>query len=233
MGVMTLFGGGDSGPSYDDRPAIPDTDFDKSKRLAFEKEMLGLYVSDHPLMGSEAALRRKAEHALADVDDLEEGAVVVVGGVVTQLQRKWTKKGDLMGIFVLEDLTDSTECMVFPRTFTDYGHLLEDDRIVIIRGRVQKRDEDTKLMVQSVEVFEADRLSAAAPLRLEIRPDQLSDRLIHELKQLLRTYRGDASVYIHLSDTQVIKLSDEFSATTRTGLIPELRVLLGADSVMF
>jgi DNA polymerase III subunit alpha len=121
MGVMTLFGSADEGsgePSFDDRPAIPNEVFDKTQRLAFEKEMLGLYVSDHPLMGLEAALRRKAETTIGALDEVEDGQFIAVGGVVTGLQRKWTKKGDLMGVLVLEDLTHSAETMVFPRTPT-------------------------------------------------------------------------------------------------------------------
>ena len=165
MGVQTLFGGGDEGPSFDDRPKIGDETFEKSQRLAFEKEMLGLYVSDHPLMGLEGALKRKAEDTIADLAEAEDGSMVTVGGVVTGLQRKWTRKGDLMAVLVLEDLTDSVETMVFPRTFADYGHLLEDDRIVVIRGRADGRDDQPKLMAQSIEVLDTDSLGSAPPLR--------------------------------------------------------------------
>ena len=75
MGVMTLFGDAAEagGMAYDDRPEIPDLEFDKRDRLAFEKEMLGLYVSDHPLMGAEAALRRRTDGTLADAAEAEEG----------------------------------------------------------------------------------------------------------------------------------------------------------------
>ncbi len=236
MGVMTLFGGDaetDDGPGFDDRPDIPDEWFDKSSRLKFEKEMLGLYVSDHPLMGLEAALRRKAEHTLVNLPEMEDGALVTIGGVVTNFQKKWTKKGDLMGIFILEDLVASSEVMVFPRTFTDFGHLLADDQVIVLRARVQMRDDEPKLMAQSVEVFEAEMLSGNQPLRLEIRPDQLSEGLITNLKSLLSSHTGESQVYLHLNDRQAVKLSDEFCVNTSNGLIPELRVLLGPDSVMF
>ncbi len=235
MGVMTLFGGGggeDDGPGFDDRPPIPGEWFDKSQRLKFEKEMLGLYVSDHPLMGVEGALRRRAEHTLGMLEEAEDGALISVGGVVTGFQKKWTKKGDLMGVFVLEDLTNSAEVMVFPRTFTDYGHLLDDDRVIVLRGRLQKRDEESKLMAQSIEIFEPEMLGSAPPLRLEVRPDQLSEHLIVQLKDVLSRHDGESQVYIHLNDQQAVKLSDEFNVDTSNGLIPELRVLLGAESVM-
>ena len=237
MGVMTLFGsigdgGSDDRATFDDRAAIPSQEFDKSQRLAFEKEMLGLYVSDHPLMGLQAALDRRTEGAIADLEEAEDGQMVVVGGVVTGLQRKWTRKGDLMAVFVLEDLTHSVETMLFPRSYTDYGHLLEDDRIVIVRGRVDRRDDQPKLMAQSIEVFDAERAGGAPRLQLDIRPDQLSDELISRLKVVLSEHQGKSPVYIHLSDSKAIKLSEAFCVDTSNGLIPELRVLLGADAVI-
>ncbi len=233
MGVQTLFGGvGDSdAPSFDDRPKIGDQEFEKSQRLAFEKEMLGLYVSDHPLMGLEGALQRRAEDTIANMAELDDGQVVSVGGVVTGLQKKWTRKGDLMAVLTLEDLTDSVETMVFPRTFADYGHLLEDDRIVVIRGRVDKRDDQPKLMSQSIEVIDADSLSSDKPLRLEIRPNQLSDERITKLKSVLSEHGGNSPVYIHLGSDKIIRLSDEFCVNTSNGLVPELRVLLGETSI--
>jgi DNA polymerase-3 subunit alpha len=237
LGVQTLFGamgdgdGAAAEPSFDDRPKIGDEEFDKSQRLAFEKEMLGLYVSDHPLMGLEAALKRKAEVSIADLPEAEEGSMVAIGGVVTGLQRKWTRKGDLMAVLVLEDLTDSVETMVFPRTFADYGHLLEDDRIVVIRGRVDKRDDQPKLMAQSIEVVDADLLGSAPPLRLAIQPNQLSDALIDRLKTILVEHRGASPVYIHLSRDKAIRLADDYCVDTSNGLVPELRVLLGAEAI--
>ncbi len=235
MGVQTLFGAmGDTeaGPSFDDRPQIPDERFEKSQRLAFEKEMLGLYVSDHPLMGLEGALSRKADAAISDLADAEDGQMVAIGGVVTGLQRKWTRKGDLMAVLVLEDLTDGVETMVFPRTFADYGHLLEDDKIVVVRGRVDKRDDEPKLMAQAIEVFEAELLGSAPPLRLEIRPEQLSEVLIDKLKTILIDHEGDSPVFIHLSATKAVKLSDAYCVDTSNGLVPELRVLLGEHAVL-
>ena len=83
---------------------IPDTEFPKSMRLAVEKEMLGLYVSDHPLMGAERALRRYTDSTLSELKEAREGEMRVVGGIVTGLARKYTKRGDLMATFVLEDL---------------------------------------------------------------------------------------------------------------------------------
>ncbi len=78
--------------------------------------MLGLYVSDHPLMGAERALRRYADTTLTELKEMREGEMRTVGGVVTALARKYTKRGDLMATFVLEDLGGAVEVMVFPKT---------------------------------------------------------------------------------------------------------------------
>ncbi len=130
-GTMSLFdlGGGDpdGSPVFDDRIAIPDVEFDKAERLRAEKDMLGLYVSDHPLMGVEHALRRLVECSIADLNELDDGAMRTVAGVVTGLQRKYTKRGDLMATFVLEDLAAAIEVMVFPKTMLTYGELLTPD----------------------------------------------------------------------------------------------------------
>jgi DNA polymerase-3 subunit alpha len=150
--------------------------------------------------------------------------------VITGLQKKWTRKGQLMAVLVLEDLTDSVETMVFPRTFTDYGHLLEDDRIVVVRGRLDGRDDQPKLMAQSLEVLDTDNLASAPPLRLAVNPNRLTDRLIGDLKLVLGEHQGQSPVYIHLGD-QAVRLSDEFCVDTTSALMAELRVLLGAEAV--
>ena len=122
--------------SFDDaRVPIPDVEFDKHQRLAFEKEMLGLYVSDHPLMGLEAALRRPTECTIAELLEARgRGDPTLVGGVVTNLLRKYTRKGDLMATFVLEDLQAAIDVWVFPRTMPDVGSLLADDAVVVRQG---------------------------------------------------------------------------------------------------
>jgi len=152
MGVMSLFGELDDGPSFDERPSIPDVEFDKMPRLANEKEMLGLYISDHPLLGFEAQVRRKADTGVAGLADTPDGAIVKVGGVITNLQRKWTRKGDLMAVFELEDLEGSVEVMVFPRTMQEHGPKLQDDAIVLVRGRTENDGDLPKMFAQDIEI---------------------------------------------------------------------------------
>jgi DNA polymerase III subunit alpha len=231
MGVMTLFGEADGGAVFDERIAIPDLEFEKMTRLAFEKEMLGLYVSDHPLMGAEASLRRRTDCTILDLAEVEEGAMRTCGGIVTSLARKWTKKGDLMAVFTLEDLNGATEVMVFPKTMQQYGHLLENDRVVCVKGRVDKRDDVPKLMALDVELFEGALTDGSPPLRVRV-PAALSDDTSRSLKALLSRHPGEAEVFLHLGDTLVVRLPDEFSVNSENGLVGELRELLGPDAIL-
>ncbi len=231
MGVMSLFGEMEEGPAFDERVRIPDVEFDKKHRLAFEKEMLGLYVSDHPLLGAAQALKRKVDCTILELGDLDDGTQRTVGGVITGLQRKWTKKGDLMAVFVLEDLQGSVEVMVFPKTMAQIGHLLVEDAVVITTGRVDKRDETAKFIPRELELFEP-QVDEHPPLRLHLPPSRLDNATIDRLQELIGDFPGDSEVHILLGDKQVLRLSDDHLVDTRTGLIGELRALLGHESVV-
>ena len=232
MGVMTLFGesADDSGAGFDERPKIPDLHFDKRQQLAFEKEMLGLYVSDHPLMGAEASLRRRTDAGLDELAEMDDGAMRTFGGVVTALQKKWTKKGDLMAVFTLEDLRASTEVMVFPKTMQEHGHKLADDVVVCVKGRVDKRDDAPKLIAMEIDVFEP--VTTAPPLRLSLSPNGLQPGLVDQLKALLHEHPGESEVFIAVSPRQTVRLPPDFCVDASTQLLAELRVLLGPDAVV-
>ncbi|HEY6316537.1 MAG TPA: DNA polymerase III subunit alpha, partial [Acidimicrobiia bacterium] len=234
-GILSLFGDGTDGegPTLGEPTAIPDTEFDRKTRLNFEKEMLGLYVSDHPLLGTESALRRHVDCRLAEFRDGREGEAKTVGGIVTSLARKYTRKGDLMATFVLEDLGAALDVMVFPKTMTEYGHLLEDDAIVCVRGRVDRRDEQPKIVAMELSRPEIT-LEGSAPVRLRVQLARLSDTRVGELRELLARHPGDSPVFVHLERperTTVLRLADDYCVDVTNGLYAELRILLGPDCI--
>ncbi|NNC80892.1 MAG: DNA polymerase III subunit alpha [Acidimicrobiales bacterium] len=232
LGVATLFGDLGADPSFDDRPPIEDVEFEKMPRLAFEKEMLGLYISDHPILGYEAALKRRCDKTVGALEDEVDGAFLRVGGVVTNLQKKWTRKGDLMAIFELEDLEGSIEVMVFPRTMTEHGHKLIDDSIVVVRGRLDASDDIPKFIAQDLEVFDSSKMQAASPVRVRLPIHAHDPRKLDELKDLLSEHPGDSEVFLHLDDRQVIRLPETYTVDTGNGLVAGLRILLGPDAVI-
>jgi DNA polymerase III subunit alpha len=234
QGVMSLFGeemaGGDEG--FTERIAIPEHEFDKSDRLKFEKEMLGLYVSDHPLLGAEAALRRKVDCPVTDAAEREDGAMITLGGVITSLARKFTKKGDQMAVFVLEDLGGTIEVTVFPRTLMEHGHKLLDDQIVTVRGRIDRRDEARLgFMAQDIQVVEHLDTAAAPPLHLRMPASVLNELRIHQLRKILREHPGDSLVYLHIGNGKMVRVADDFRVDLET-VVGELRIAFGHDAVM-
>ncbi len=238
-GVMSLFGdwGGDDdesggGDGFDERTEIPDLAFDKTEQLRYEKEMLGLYVSDHPLFGVEAALKRKVEQSVLDLQTMDDGANVVVGGVITNLARKFTKKGDQMAVFLLEDLDASIEVTIFPRTLAEQGHKLEDDLIVAVKGRLDRRDESRfGLIGQTVTVLSGLTDGPAAPLRLRLPSAALDELKIQRLKRILREHPGDSVVMVDIGQGKVLKLADEFRVDLDRS-VGELRMAFGHEAVL-
>jgi DNA polymerase-3 subunit alpha len=238
-GIMSLFAGGDdaggdAGASgFDERVTIPDTEFNKRDRLAHEKEMLGLYVSEHPLMGAERGLRRHTECTLTELKELREGEMRMVGGVVTALSRRYTKRGDLMATFVLEDLGAALEVMVFPKTMTSCGHVLHEDAIVCVKGRLDMRDDDPKII--AMEITQPDLvIDGGPPVRLRVRRDALTNDKVERLKEILHVHPGDSPVYVHLEGggrTTVLQLADDFLVDSSNGLYADLRVLLGPNCI--
>ena len=198
LGITTLFAAFEeeqADPGWGGaKVAIPDTEFDKAQRLAFEKEMLGLYVSDHPLMGYEAALARHTDSTLSDMreDDGptmgDRSPVRTVGGVVTDLRRSYTKKGDLMARFVLEDLQAAMEVFVFPKTMAEYGALIENDAIVVVRGRLDTREDEPKIVCMEVSrpVLERGQEDLHITLPLGV----LTDAKVDGLKEVLSGHPG-------------------------------------------
>ena len=206
----------------DTRTPIPDTEFAKAQRMAFEKEMLGLYISDHPLMGLESAGDGPSGWG-------GEGQIRMVGGVITDLVRRYTKKGDLMATFVLEDLNASIEVFVFPKSMADYGALLDDDAIVVVKGRVDMRDDRLKLVCMEVQRPEL-AVDGNTDLRISLPLHSLTDSTVDGLKRLLAEHPGDSPVYLHVGE-KVLRLPPEFNVDSRRGLIGELRVLLGPNAI--
>ncbi|MGH9060055.1 MAG: OB-fold nucleic acid binding domain-containing protein, partial [Acidimicrobiales bacterium] len=148
-----------------------------------------------------------------------------VGGVVTTLTRKYTKKGELMATFILEDLQAAIEVWVFPRTMIDIAHLLADDAVVCVKGRLDNREDQPKVICMDLKrpVLSAE---GAEPLHLNIPLQALSDDRVDQLKTLLVDHPGTSPVFLHVGD-KCIRLDSRFRVDTSNGLVAELRVLLG------
>jgi DNA polymerase-3 subunit alpha len=227
QGVMSLFGELDEQEvGFGGRMEIPELQFDKTEQLRFEKEMLGLYVSDHPLMGIEGALRRRVDCSIPEAMDREDGAFVLIGGLINGLTRRWTKKGDQMATFVLEDLQGTVEVTVFPKTLQKYGHQLADDLLVGVRGRIDKREDSREgLMAMEITVLEGLRAFDES-LHIRLATHALTETTIENLKVLLLEHAGNSPVFVHLGDDKAVRLGSEFNVNLDKVMGP-LRVAFG------
>ncbi len=227
QGVMSLFGDTDDQQmGFSERLAIPDLQFDKTEQLKFEKEMLGLYVSDHPLMGIEGALRRRVDCSISEAVEHEDGEFFTIGGIINGLNRKYTRKGDQMATFMLEDLQGSIEVTVFPKTLEKHGHQLADDLVVSVRGRLDKRD-DSRIgfMATDITVLEGLKVGQEV-LHLRLTARSLTEKVIDQLKAILNEHPGDARVLLHLAGDKVVQLGPEFTVNIDRAM-GQLRVVFG------
>jgi len=230
MGQYSLFGSEEPFLQAES-VAVPATEWDKAALLSFEKEMLGLYVSDHPLFGVEAALRAAATTSVAALTEEKDGSAVTVGGIVGGVSRRYTRSGELMLIFQLEDLEGSVEVVCFPRTTAEHGHRVRPDAVLVVAGRVDQRGDGVKLVAQSLA--EPD-LSSGPVVRLQVPATRMSRDLAGRLRAVLANHPGVAPVYLHLTGEQetVVRLGDEHRVEPRTALYAELRELLGPAAIL-
>lgn len=229
-GQYSLFGGGDSEVSDISRE-VADHEWDKKVSLAFEKEMLGLYISDHPLLGVENVLSQMTDTSIPGLWDKEDRSQATIAGVIGTINRRYTRKGDPMVYFSVEDLQGIVEVVAFPKTVAEYGPMIREDAIVVVRGRVDHRGDDVKFIAQSVS---EPRLSEAVSVRVRVPASRLSSTVVEHLKSVLGNHPGSAPVFIHMTsdgDEKVLRIGAEHNVEPRSALFAELRELLGSKAV--
>ena len=188
-----------------------------------EKETLGLFLSSHPLKQARAALRAKVDCSLAHIGEKKDGDWVTVGGMIAECKRIRTKKGDPMMFATLDDLEGQCEILVFNSAYASNEGKLDVDKVVIVRGRVDHKEQgETKLVVQDVEAFEptpeeidaARDLAAAAPPPLARRLTLTIDAAVpasflDDLKELVLHHPGDHELELRVGARRLV-LGEEF-----------------------
>jgi len=234
--IFDSLGDGDgmeeAGPRHH-RP-IGAAEWEKSELLAAEKESLGLYVSEHPLSGIREQLRRKVDCVLAEVPRRRDGEVVTVGGLVGELKQLTTKKGDPMVFLRLDDLTSGIETVVFNSVYSASRELLELDRVLVVKGRVDHKQEgETKLIALEVAPFEATPERSEVTLRLDAR--RAPAGTIRELAELFRRFPGEAPVVAAIETSEgprTFAFGPEFKVRPESDFFAEVKSLLGEAAIV-
>ena len=230
--LFAEFGGSDDdGMSFSvDVPDLPD--WDKKQKLAFEREMLGLYVSDHPLSGLEHVLARAADTSIAALvgdEGRAENSTVTVAGLITSLQRKMSKNGNPWAAVTVEDLEGSVEVMFFGETYLAYSTALAEDQVVSVRGRIRRRDD--QLSLQAMEVSLPDTSAVAdAPVQVAVPHTRCVEPVMVKLREVLSSHPGSAEVHVVVSEPgkrTVVRAGDGLRVEKSPALFGDLKALLG------
>jgi DNA polymerase III subunit alpha len=215
-------------------PALPPGEYDKKDLLRLEKETLGLYVSEHPLQGIAEKLRRKTDCGLVEVERRRDGEIVSVGGIVGAIKQVTTKKGEPMVFVRLDDLTGSAEVVVFNSVYVAARELVEMDRILVVKGRVDHKQEgETKLIALEVAPFEQEPERTEVRLRVDAR--RAPAGLVRELAELVKEFPGQIPVVVALETSEgekTLTLGTRFCVDPVPDFFAEAKALLGEAAVV-
>lgn len=237
FGALGMDAGADSG-SHALGVTIPDIpEFDRKFKLSQEREMLGLYVSDHPLRGIEGALARYQDHEIAQVvgsEDSMSNQTVRIAGLISNVQTKVTKQGSVWAVATLEDLSGSVEVLFFPRSYETISTHLTQDIVVQIEGRVNVRDEGMSIYGQSMTILDL-REDGDTPLELQLSATRCTAELLGELKDVFQAFPGDSPVRLHIRErtgTTIVELDQRLRVSPTGPFFSHVKAIVGIDGVL-
>ncbi len=237
-GQISLFDIADEEEEGDYRVSLPDVgEYSKEMKLAFEKEVLGIYISGHPLEEYRETWKKNITNTTADFAMDEEtgetrvadGAKVTIGGMITEKKIKYTKNEKVMAFLQVEDLVGSVEVIVFPRDYERYGSTVMEDSKVFVRGRVSvEEDRDAKLVCEQITTFEQmpKKLWIKFPTReaYEAKKDTLFD--------ILREAEGKDHVVIYVENPKAMNpLPANWNVSAQASLVTKLEAAFGEGNI--
>jgi DNA polymerase-3 subunit alpha len=239
IGQFDLFGDafGDTGSGVVIATApISDKEWDKADLLTFEREMLGLYVSSHPLQGLERVLAREADTSIAALSEegsVADGQVVALAGILSGVQRRITKQGKAWASAILEDMDSGVEVLFFPNTYELVSQYIAEDAIVVVRGRVDRRDEQARVMAMDMALPDISAPDSAKPVVVALAPSRCTPPLVERLREVLTSHPGGSEVHLKLVNggrSTLLRLGPMRVASS-PALMADLKALLGPQAL--
>ena len=230
IGQFDLFGSGESG-IVDVQLEIPEGEWDKSTLLNYEREMLGLYVSDHPLLGLEPLIRQSSDISISQLVSDESGSeqMITIAGLITSVQRKVSRQGASWAIVTIEDLEGAIDALFFSNTYNQYAMSLVEDRIVKVRGRVDWREENIRFTAMELNSIDASQ-GPVGPLTISVSAATCTPPMIERMKEILRSHPGKREVHLQVDDhgkRTMMKLGVQ--VTSSPSLSADLKAVLGPN----
>ena len=234
IGQFDLFGAANSTSVSGVVLDIPSPEWEKMMLLGYEREMLGLYVSDHPLLGVEHILRSVSDFSISQISEVSHDQIITIGGLITQIQRKVSKQGTPWAIVTVEDLDGAIDVLFFSNAYANHGVNLVEDRIVAIRGRVDKREEQPRISALDLTLPDLKQIPTG-PLVISMEMSRCTPPVIDRMNEILRSHPGAREVHLRLVDGEkktVLKLDEGLKVTSSPSLSADLKTVLGPDCLV-
>jgi DNA polymerase-3 subunit alpha len=237
-GQDSLFGGdSQSVTTVSMTPQLPNVpSWSESETLANEKAVLGFYVSGHPLLKFEKEINAFATIHLGDVEGLKNGEVKA-GGIITSIKKKIDKKGNTMAFITIEDFTGKAECVVFSSIYKKCEDLIREESMILIKGKGEVNGEVIKIIVDEIMPMDAVREKFAKKLFFLLNADDVQEKTMIQLKELLERNKGNCNCYFNVVGKdfpeQQVFLSRKYSVNPTNQFIDNAKELLGNNSIKF
>ena len=236
IGQFDLFGSTEQKDIKEVELAIPRDEWEKTLLLTYEREMLGLYVSDHPLLGVEHVLRAATDRAISSIneDSVAHDHIVTIAGLITNIQRKVTKQGASWAIVTIEDLEGSIDVLFFSQSYSHFSTHLVEDRIVVVRGRVDKREDVARITALELTLPDIKQVPTG-PLIIKIDMNRCTPPIVDRMKEVLRSHPGSREVHLQLlggAKNTTLKLDEGLKVTASPSLSADLKSILGPDCLV-
>ncbi len=240
VGQDSLFGGAD-GPAFEiDESVLSTAEFPKGELLRQEKGVLGQYVTDHPLLAVRDRLQARTDLEISELPSLGDGDVVTVGGIITAVARRYSRKGEPYVIFRVEDLAGGVQVVGFPSVYEAVGDVVTPDRMVLVKGRVDLRGRELQIVASEIRELEdaapdppaseGGAAGAGSQLVLDVPTEDCTNGLVTRLKEALAAHPGRMPVVLRLvssATSRTLRLADGYRVDGSPGLQSELRSVLG------
>jgi DNA polymerase-3 subunit alpha len=217
---------------------VPDRpEWAKRDKLAFEREMLGLYVSDHPLAGLEVPLAKHASTTILDLlesEHTQDGDQVTIAGLITSVQHRTARNsGNQYGMITVEDFAGEITAMFMGKTYQEFGPALTNDAIVVVRGRVSLRDDGMNLHAFSMFQPDLGQTDASGPLQISLSEARATVDTVQALNDVLIRHSGDTEVRLRLIKHDNIRVFEvPYPVRVTADLYGELKSLLGPNCLV-
>ena len=237
IGQFDLFGGAAAATSVSGvEMDIPIDEWEKALLLSYEREMLGLYVSDHPLLGVEHVLRNARDVSISQLfeDQVAHESVVTIAGLITTIQRKVSRQGQSWAIVTIEDLEGAVDVRFYSNSYQQHALNIIEDRIVSIRGRVDKGEETPRLTALDLSIPDVNQ-APIGPFVIKIEAERCTPPVVDRMKEILRSHPGTREVHLRIEgnkSAKTLKLDDGLKITASPSLSADLKSVLGPDCLV-